>query len=203
MPFITKRKFKLVSHTYWRSHTVIKIIIFEVLKAARIIFPVFFIFIIGLIGMKFVLFTSYLQFQKVEFRRSVLSKSMQKTKVLYFASNEIYKDTQAIEWKDDNKELLISGKYYEVLAVMKQTALYKVIVIEDIEEDELILSYDQFSEGAGNKFNEYWSVLFCMNFIAADVLNISAEYFDINCQFFEKHDLYASSYCLDLNKPPA
>lgn len=111
------------------------------MKAAKQILPFFLLAIVILITARFALFSGYLHSQKKELRKTSLVQQNLKVKRITFSKENLFKDKGDYEWKEQNKELVISGSYHEVLSVQKVGKNFIVSVIEDKTENEILKGF--------------------------------------------------------------
>jgi hypothetical protein len=116
------------------------------------------------VGARFVLFKSVIKLQKREFRQAVLKQQHKTFKQILVSANELYKDVNGLEWKENNKEVVIKNTYHEVLSVTKQGSVYIVNIIEDKMENELFANFFEKSD-EGKDLADHLLLVFALNFI--------------------------------------
>lgn len=116
------------------------------LKLIKYIFPFFFLIIVSLIGFRYVIFTTIINYEKTQFRQNVLKQKQKNTQSIKISNNQLYKDLQGIEWKDGGLEVLMNGIYYEVVSISKNADGYIVNIEEDIIENEAFKTYFNLEE---------------------------------------------------------
>jgi hypothetical protein len=95
---------------------------------------------------------TYLHGQKEAFRSTLLHSKSQHIKTIEVDVQRIYANCPGFEWKENNTELLINGKYFEVLEVVRQNDLFIIKVIEDSRENELTEKFLNQHEGQNEDF---------------------------------------------------
>jgi len=119
--------------------------------------------------LKYVFFTSYVHSQKSEFRQNLLIQKNEATYSMVFLEEELYRNTKGVEWKEDNKEIVVNGVYHEVLSVVRQNNTYVVTLIPDKAENKLFKSFfNTKQQDESNTLN------FLSSFIALTFLNEEA-----------------------------
>lgn len=172
------------------------------LKILKHTLPFLFLFIIIIMSGGFILFHAYIYFQKEEFRETTLSKSKRDAVRLLFGVNDIYKNTNGVEWKELNKEVVVDGIYYEIISVKKGSTYYEVMAIEDDEENRLCQNYFTFEKASKDKLNKQLLSFMFLTYIPpmqsapgfTDFLDVSHN--------FQIAPFTETSFHLKLNKPP-
>jgi hypothetical protein len=106
-------------------------------KRASAGISIFFILILLFMNARFVLFTSYVKSQKQEFRKQALAQNLSELIQIETEAGELYKNKRGFEWEKNNKELVISGVYHEVLNVVLSNGKALITIIPDKAENEL------------------------------------------------------------------
>ncbi len=123
-----------------------------------------FIVLLLILCLRFVIFETYISTHKQRFRIEALQRNEKAVKTLAVPLHELYKDFGGIEWKDQNRELVVNGKYHEVLHVEKRGQDALVFIIEDTEEDLLFAEFFSENDDQKNNFNLLTAFLFGLNF---------------------------------------
>ncbi|MBK7816821.1 MAG: hypothetical protein IPJ60_04180 [Sphingobacteriaceae bacterium] len=116
------------------------------------------------VGARFVVFKSVVKLQKREFRQLVLKQQHKTFKQVFVSIKDLYKDVNGLEWKENNKEIVIKNTYYEVLSVTKQGSVCVVNIIEDKMENELFANFFEKSD-SGKGLADQLLLVFAMNFV--------------------------------------
>ncbi|MCE3229143.1 MAG: hypothetical protein K0S32_3694 [Bacteroidetes bacterium] len=95
-------------------------------------------------------FRAYIKFNKAGFRKELLVSSAASVEKLSMAFTDLYQDKNGIEWHENNKEISILGKFYEVIRVEKGTVNATIFIIKDDKENELFSSF--FSKKIKNNY---------------------------------------------------
>jgi hypothetical protein len=99
-------------------------------------------------------FRAYIKSHKSGFRKELLASSSASVEKLTISSKDLYLDKNGIEWHENNKEISVLGKFYEVIKVDKGTGSTTLYLIKDDKENELFTSF--FSKKIkGNDFLFY------------------------------------------------
>lgn len=138
--------FFIKSTNYWRRKI---FCIFEILKKATIIFSLIIITVLST-GSYFIHYF-FLKSYKADFKSYILTnKENLQSSELIINSNELYINTQIIEWEDDNEELLYKGILYDVISIKTNDEKTVLTVFADVEEEEIknkfASNYDEDSD---------------------------------------------------------
>jgi hypothetical protein len=166
-------------------------------KAAKQIFPFFLLAIVILITARFAVFSGYLHSQKIELRKTSLVQQNLKVKKIIFSKEDLFEDRAEYEWKEHNKELVISGSYHEVLSVQKIGESFVVSVIEDKTENELLKGFFEKNTSAQETANNLLYVL-QMQYPAPNKLTLKVP--PIN--FYSFQQLSKPALCLGFSSSP-
>jgi hypothetical protein len=99
-----------------------------------------------------------MHFKKIEFRQLSFS-NLEKKKTLSISFENLYRNHLGIEWKNNNKELVINGVYHEVIAIIKNNSSANVIVIADNEENNLFQRFFTNGSSQSNDFLSFFSFI--------------------------------------------
>lgn len=116
------------------------------LKLVKYIFPFLFLAIISIIGFRYIIFKTVINYKKTEFRQNLIKQKQNNTLTINVSQDQLYKDKKGIEWKEGGKEVLINGKYYEVISVSRRNDSYIVSLSEDVKENEVFKTYFDLEE---------------------------------------------------------
>ena len=119
-----------------------------------------------LVSLRFVIFSACIQLQKPHFRQEALLQSTGKDVRLFkIPLSALFVDGSGIEWKDRNKEVVIEGKFYEVITVIRKAGHADLFLIEDKGENDLFVEF--FRDGDISKQRAFTlaGLLFGANFI--------------------------------------
>ncbi|MCC6369985.1 MAG: hypothetical protein IT236_03150, partial [Bacteroidia bacterium] len=94
----------------------------------------------------FLIFSSFISINKSNFREEAIRKHNSGLIQLPMAKLQLYKNAPGIEWKDENKELVIMGQYYEVLSITTTKSGVLVTLIADTEESGLFKKYFSYAK---------------------------------------------------------
>ncbi len=93
----------------------------------------------------YVLFMGYAKNSKSAFRSYALNSNMEKT-VFYFAPDQLFKNRNGFEWKEEGKELVVRNIFYEIISISKCHGLIKLITVEDSKENNLFSFFFKFQK---------------------------------------------------------
>lgn len=128
----------------------------------------------------YLLFISIINASKSDFRKDLLSNGLSIVQTKKMALKELYKDSENIIWKENNKEIMIGGRYYEVLDVRVSAGEATISFIEDARENELFSSYFSTKKQNDDVLFQLVKLMTGMNFEAH-------QFFDLNRYFsFDK-----------------
>ena len=85
----------------------------------------------------YTVFTALIKLQKGEFRERAISLGSSKSRQIIFSAADLFKDTKKLEWRESNKEILLEGRYYEVVSIQKHGDVYIANITEDLWENDL------------------------------------------------------------------
>ncbi len=118
------------------------------------------------IAARFTVLRSVVKVQKKQFRKTVLLQQINELKQITVSADDLYKDTKLIEWKENNKEVVINGKYHEVISVEKKDGCYIVSIIEDSKENELFKNFFEKTDKNGH-LADCITLVLGMNFVTS------------------------------------
>lgn len=116
------------------------------------------LFLLLLFVGRFLVFTSYIKSQKSDFRKTVLNANSQAIVTLEIPHAQLYKNTKGLEWKEKNRELVIHGKYHDVVRIEKGKCSATIYLLPDTLENELYAKY--FETQNSNKGTHHFLKLF-------------------------------------------
>jgi hypothetical protein len=102
------------------------------------------------IAARFAVLRSVVKVQKKQFRQTALMQQKNELKQLAFLPEDLYKDAKGLEWKENNKEIVLDGKYHEVISIEKKNGSYIVSIIEDRKENELFRNFFEKTDKNGH-----------------------------------------------------
>lgn len=164
--------------------------------------PFLLIFVVCIVSIRFLFFISYIQFQKSNLRAQLLTDKSAEILRLTFAENDVYEDQKGFEWKENNKELVINGKYFEVLKTEKVNGKIIVSVLADKAEDELINAFFDSKKNSDTDFvnllKDFLNLTYLKDHTSSKLLNL---FFPVMDFFVFKSSSLQHFYC-ELIKPP-
>lgn len=119
------------------------------------------------IAARFTVLRSVVKVQKKQFRKTVLVQQMNELKQITVSADELYKDKKDIEWKENNKEVVLNGKYHEVVSIEKKDGIYVVNIIEDSKENELFKNFFEKTDKKG-ELADCITLVLGMNFVSSE-----------------------------------
>ena len=103
--------------------------------------------------------------QKGDFRKILLMKNAQVVKILRISESQLFKNSDTLEWQDDNQELKIQNRFHEVIGIRHLSKDVLVYCIEDESENKLFDHYFQKS-GPGEVMTEILKLLIGLQYLA-------------------------------------
>lgn len=126
---------------------------------------IFFTLIILVIGLRYSLFVSFIQLKKADFRQELLIKNVSNLIRIEMDRKQLFKDTKTISWKDENKELVLNGKFHEVVSIKDSCGLAIVTLIEDEQENHLFSHFFSLQNKDPNSFASQFSIFLNFYFL--------------------------------------
>jgi hypothetical protein len=98
---------------------------------------------------RYLFFNSCMAERKAAFRIAALVKHRGAVTAIKMNTADLFRDIEGIEWKENSREIVISGRFHEVLKIERMGLTSIVYTIEDTKESHLFaMSLD--SDIAGN-----------------------------------------------------
>lgn len=126
------------------------------------------------ISARFTVLRSVVKGQKKQFRQTALLEQKGGLEQLIFTAEELYKDVRGIEWKENNKEIVINGIYHEVISIERINGNYVVNIIEDKKENELFKNFFEKTDDKGQLASCIMMAL-GMNFVVSTPLEFKQQ----------------------------
>lgn len=160
-----------------------------------------FLVILLFIATRFILFQSFLHSKKVEFRQATLLHPDKVFKKLVIPTDDLYKDLNGIEWKDNNKEVVYNGDFYEVLKIERNREVAELYLIEDKQENSLFATFmkDSQRQDDATKCIHFFMAL---NFLTSNKICINTNYPSKVFHFFNYHFQSGVMVYSEIIKPP-
>lgn len=92
----------------------------------------FFVVLFATIACRYLLFISLLQINKEYLREEALL--VENKSQLVLAKQDLYKSTNKLVWKDDNKEVEINNELYEVISLKEERNSFVLELVKDKKE---------------------------------------------------------------------
>lgn len=99
---------------YLNAHKLFYICYIERLKIAIIYLT---ILLLSISSFRYLLFAGYMQIEKTAIRRDISNRREHAYQYLRCSKKDLYHSTGSITWKDHNKEVVIDGTFYEIVAI--------------------------------------------------------------------------------------
>lgn len=87
------------------------------------------------------IFIRYVKTQKHHFRSQVLKMGKEEVFAYTMKESALLKDSKGLEWKDKGKELVLNGKYHEILRITCKNGMATLLLVEDALENKLFSDY--------------------------------------------------------------
>lgn len=114
----------------------------------------------------FLFFRAYIKSQKAGFRKELGALNASVFKTLEIEQSQLYKNGKGLEWEDGNNELVIDGKYHDVISVSavgtralikfvsdeKESALFDNFFSKQKEGRDVVISFLKMFCGINNGF---------------------------------------------------
>lgn len=115
-------------------------------KISGIIFSLIFTIVI----FNYLIFTAFICFKKSDFRNELLKSNItfKEIKQISVQEEDLFKNKNGIEWKEQNKEILLNGNFYEIIKIESNSNKKIITIVEDNKENELFASF--FSHHSNN-----------------------------------------------------
>ncbi len=123
-----------------------------------------------LTSLRYQIFRSFTKSQKASFRQELLLQNKKEIIFIELATQDLFKDKDGLEWKDENKELTINGQYHEVLKLVKKGASTLVYLIADKKESELYANYFQ-TQNSNNGTYHFLKLFLSLQYYCPDAKN--------------------------------
>lgn len=140
------------------------------MKSKNSTIPFLFILIFVVITGRFLVFTSYIHSQKTIFRSLATKDYTQKISTLELQEEDLFANKNGLEWKEKNKELIVNGKYHEVITIKKQGKHVFVSIIEDKLENSLFERFFAAKQIDNSFFNDLVNLLFNLTYLKNEPL---------------------------------
>jgi len=99
----------------------------------------------------FFIYKIYLRSYKKEFRSFVNIQKQDKLESYTIPLNQLYVSSAVLKWEDENKEVIIEGKLYDVIALVIQNDQVILSLLPDFKELQLKQEFaDLFNDSAKN-----------------------------------------------------
>jgi hypothetical protein len=133
-----------------------------------------FIVLLVVLCLRFVIFETYIQSHKQRFRNDALQQNENGIKTLVMPLHQLYADIAGMEWKEQNRELIVNGSYHEVLRVDIRENDALVYIVEDAQENQLFAKFFRENVDQKNNLNLFTSFLFGLNFTSRSPATVIA-----------------------------
>jgi hypothetical protein len=148
------------------------------------------------------IFVRYVKTQKHHFRSQVLKMGVNDVFAYTLIESDLYKDSNGIEWKDEGKELVVNGKYHEIIQISCKNGIATLLLVPDELENKLFSTY--FNLRNANPNSLPGTLLHFMGLLFFH--GIQAEFNSLKMQmvlFFKGEPPFTlSSYSEKIIKPP-
>ena len=66
--------------------------------------------------------------QKGDFRKTLLMQNAQVVKILRISESQLFKNSDTLEWQDDNQELKIQNRFHEVIGTTDRITVFGALI---------------------------------------------------------------------------
>jgi hypothetical protein len=171
------------------------------MKNNKALIAMFLLATILLIAGRHVFFISYMKTQKTMFRVANFKNNLSQTKTIEMGIDDLFKDKNGLVWKEHHKELVVDGKYHEVVFIQKKNNKALVFIIEDAEENHLFETFFSLQKSKTIFFVDLIKILGQLTF-----LNHTSDYLTVDFSLLKKTILNPllnlQSFQTQLIKPP-
>jgi hypothetical protein len=171
-------------------------------KVFKKIFVIVFLFTLISSSFNYIVFRVYIKTQKKEFRKSLAIENSNLLRTYQVNEHELFVSCRGFEWVDNNKEIIISGKYFDVLSIENTNGIAHITLVEDDKESNL---FDRFFSSQKKNQDLLITFLKLMNTLDAppQILCVPAN-FSINVPYCFKQLILGvrAGYVLEEIKPP-
>ncbi|PBQ34738.1 hypothetical protein CNR22_24165 [Sphingobacteriaceae bacterium] len=171
------------------------------MEIKKTVISFFLIMVFFLITGRFLVFMGFLESQKPAFRNYIILNQLSKTVSIKLASEDLFKDKNGLYWQDDNKELVKSGSYFEIVCIklIKDSAV--VFILEDANETRLFQKFFCLTTTNTSLLVEFIKLLSNLSFLSFEDISLKHFFSLIKKQnthiFFKPQQFHA-----ELIKPP-
>jgi hypothetical protein len=148
------------------------------------------------------IFVRYAKLQKRHFRSEMLKRGGKDVFAYTLEESALYKDRGGIEWEEEGKELVINGKYHEIIQITCKNGMASLFLIRDDLENKLFA--DHFNLNNSNPTSLPGTLLHIMGLLFVHGLHDEFIVPEIQILDFLKGEtpFALSSYSRKLIKPP-
>lgn len=163
--------------------------------------PYLFIVIFMMISLRYLLFVSAIQLNKCNFKQQSIQLS--KIKSIEIKTNNLYKNTTELTWKDHNKEVKIGQTMYEVIYIHQGAKGYMVYLMEDIHESSWLNYFTKLNDQKNKALKDLFKIFSSIGFYESSVFYSFQFFNNQSNQLLDFDQLFNSNnYALTLCKPP-
>lgn len=87
------------------------------------------------------IFACYIKSQKHQFRSQMLRTGSKDAFRYTMPSSALFRDSRGLEWKDKGKELVLNGKFHEIMEITCHKGIATLLLIPDALENQLFSDY--------------------------------------------------------------
>lgn len=150
----------------------------------------------------YILFVLYQSGQKEIMREKLKSSDNVNTLTFYLSNDHLFKNKGGLEWKDENKEVVYQGKYYEILGIKRLSDCFILKLKEDIFENKLISRFTILFQNS-NQICSFLNNLFQFSFYDCPVLRPQFISFHSNIVYpVVKLLTWKNRYAFSVYRPP-
>jgi hypothetical protein len=146
-------------------------------------------------------FVSFIHFKKSDFKKTSSFSASTNCITLKISTENLYKNHAGISWEDDNKEIVLNGKFYDIKRIFLKGNYTILFVISDASETVAFLNYFANDKPLKNSLINLLKFLGDFQF----TLSYSYLFYPINYNansFSERFNFYKFKYFSCSIKPP-
>jgi len=107
----------------------------------RQIVAVIFLAVFAIVVFNYSFFRAYIKLKKSDFRKEIAVSFSSKLEKVEMDKCDLYRDKNAVEWVDENKEVVINGKFYEVISIVVSGNKAVISITKDEQENRMFSSF--------------------------------------------------------------
>ncbi len=165
-------------------------------------FGIFFIAVLLMMSSSHFIFIRYIKTQKNIFRTQLLSQAEPKIFNYTIPETLLYLNLNGLEWKDEGKELVLNGKYHEILKITSQHGMATLTLVPDEIENERFKSYFNIHTSNNKHFSGFLFYLMGLLYLNQIPVLFNCILENTNYVFQNTVSFYLDAFLKRAIKPP-